>query len=559
MQWLSEGGGSLISMCRKPFRRPGAAYQKEELGPRVIHDEDAPLQEEDEFEVSNPNRSPASDSSQRQRRSTSVGCIPLPSCMHRRHKDEGQAQFRTEASLDPEMAGNSDLGLGHPHGSAEAVQASPSPSPRGRDELLEEPDASPHHSLRAEMACYEMPTILEEHSIDLDSNDQYSHRSHRSSSSSSPRRRSSSEHGESPLPQFLREQRGSPAPSAQESPTSESPKQAALTKPHGNAAGAAAAAVAAAAVAGPLVSGGPDVPAVGREPHIIERAAAKAAALTRSTSISFDRLAPIVAMPRSLRAHSSPSPLASASLESFLDPAVAKTEAQVRVAFSPTGAARLCAKSVGSLLAAGRSRLDELRGIETDRDGTTGFSQGYLLVDFYRGQAANPNGRTIEQMWTFDFTRVEDEEENTAMQWMFPLQTATTRHDEPEWMRASTPVLSKKAIETFCTDESIQANLRRSFERILSVYGANLVKDNSNKLVVEKTALFLQLAPNWLKFNSAHYDRITRILRCLRICGLISCSVAFCNFLEDVHYSGQYRSVLWSTNIGIWRDAAGVD
>jgi hypothetical protein len=228
------------------------------------------------------------------------------------------------------------------------------------------------------------------------------------------------------------------------------------------------------------------------------------------------------------------------------------------VAFSPTGAARLCAKSVGNLIAAGRSRIDELRGIDPDRDGTTGFSQGYLLVDFYRGQATDPNGRSIEQMWGVDFGTIEGEEETTAMQWMFPLQTATTGRDEPEWMRASTPVLSKRAIETFCTDLQIQANLRRSFEYILSFYGATLVTKDS-AVVVEKTGGFNRLAPTWLKFNSAHYDRITRIMRCLRICGLVTCAVAFCNFLEDVHYSGQFRSVLWSTNIGIWRDAAGVD
>lgn len=87
------------------------------------------------------------------------------------------------------------------------------------------------------------------------------------------------------------------------------------------------------------------------------------------------------------------------------------------------------------------------------------------LLDFYRGQATDAEGRFITDIWAWkddDLEAVHD-----FIQWLFPLP-------EPSQFNPDAPLLSEADIDTFKSDPVLRANLVKSFERILVFLGFSL-------------------------------------------------------------------------------------
>jgi len=89
------------------------------------------------------------------------------------------------------------------------------------------------------------------------------------------------------------------------------------------------------------------------------------------------------------------------------------------------------------------------------------------LVDFYRGLGTDIEGRLLEDIlaWNDD----ELEEVHDFIQWLFPLP-------EPSQYNPDAPLLTKEDIAAFKSDPVLQANLMRSFERILAFLGLCVVR-----------------------------------------------------------------------------------
>jgi hypothetical protein len=84
------------------------------------------------------------------------------------------------------------------------------------------------------------------------------------------------------------------------------------------------------------------------------------------------------------------------------------------------------------------------------------------LVDFYRGEGTNPEGRSLIDIWAWpddDLEAVHD-----FIQWLFPLP-------EPSRFNPDAPLLTEEDIGAFRSGPLLQANLMKSFERILGFLG----------------------------------------------------------------------------------------
>ncbi|HMF15157.1 MAG TPA: opioid growth factor receptor-related protein [Gemmataceae bacterium] len=129
------------------------------------------------------------------------------------------------------------------------------------------------------------------------------------------------------------------------------------------------------------------------------------------------------------------------------------------------------------------------------------------LLDFYRGRATDNEGRWLRDLWDWDDDALESVHD--FIQWLFPLP-------EPSQFNPNAPLLTPADVAAFRADASLRANLRRSFERILSFLGFAERPDES---IAEGPNFAARTADVWCVPNH-NWLRITRILRCLTLLGL---------------------------------------
>jgi hypothetical protein len=165
------------------------------------------------------------------------------------------------------------------------------------------------------------------------------------------------------------------------------------------------------------------------------------------------------------------------------------------------------------------------------------------LVAFYRGEAADYQGRTLQVIWGWDDRRLEDRHD--YIQVLFPLP-------EPSHFNARAPLLDGATLARFRTDDVIRKNLLQSFWVMLRFYGFRL--DEPTSEVVEADN-FAERALEWLSPGNHNHLRITRILKCLTLCGLQDRAAAFLKALLAL--PGQDR--ITSESRRYWREAVGPD
>ena len=131
------------------------------------------------------------------------------------------------------------------------------------------------------------------------------------------------------------------------------------------------------------------------------------------------------------------------------------------------------------------------------------------IVDFYRGNAPDSEGRWLRDLWTWNDDSLESVHD--FIQWMFPLP-------EPSQFNANAPLLTPADLATFQAEEPLRANLRRSFERILSFLGLAESADGT----ISKGPSFAARSADVWRVPNHNWLRITRILRSLTFLGLDS-------------------------------------
>jgi hypothetical protein len=144
------------------------------------------------------------------------------------------------------------------------------------------------------------------------------------------------------------------------------------------------------------------------------------------------------------------------------------------------------------------------------------------LVAFYRGEGSDYQGRLLRELWAFN--RQELEEHHDFIQVLFPLP-------EPSGFHWQAPLLDSSTLAEFRRQPLLQQNLLKSLEVMLAFYGFRLDRD---KKIITPADNFKECADNWLFPHDHNHRRITRILRCLTLCGLEDYARAFYTALVQV-------------------------
>ena len=164
------------------------------------------------------------------------------------------------------------------------------------------------------------------------------------------------------------------------------------------------------------------------------------------------------------------------------------------------------------------------------------------LVDFYRGNATDAEGRYLRDIW--NWPDQEWEAVHDFIQWLFPLP-------EPSRFNPDAPLLTAEDIQAFQTDEQLQLNLRKSFERILTFLGLTETADGK---IIDGPNFSSRATDVWETPNH-NWLRISRILRSLSLLGLANEATMLYDWLEGTYR--RHRFAIDAETFRYWTGALG--
>ena len=147
------------------------------------------------------------------------------------------------------------------------------------------------------------------------------------------------------------------------------------------------------------------------------------------------------------------------------------------------------------------------------------------LTDFYRGEATDAEGRTIDEIWAWDDEQLE--EVHDYIQWLFPTSTRSAYHP-------NAPVLTEEEIGVFRASSELRGRLRQSFIRFLSFVGLAIL-DHSR--VVEGANFDERCGEIWT-YENHNWLRVSRVLASLCILGLEEEAIGFLTWLNSAYLNG---------------------
>ena len=155
-----------------------------------------------------------------------------------------------------------------------------------------------------------------------------------------------------------------------------------------------------------------------------------------------------------------------------------------------------------------------------------------MIVPFYLGEKPDLKGRTIQQIWTWDFEKLECVHD--YIQWLFPIS-------DKSHFNSYAPIVDEQVIETFKSNRLLRQNLLRSFSMMLNFYGLKVDKDKQGKIIVERSPEYPVRKREWVQMLDHNYLRITRILKCLMTFDLKEESQAFYACLSHIYQEDRER------------------
>ena len=126
-------------------------------------------------------------------------------------------------------------------------------------------------------------------------------------------------------------------------------------------------------------------------------------------------------------------------------------------------------------------------------------------------QAKDYKGRTLSEILSWDDAKLESCHD--YIQVLFPLP-------EPEPHNRSAPLINLETMECFRYLPYLRDQMRKAVVRMLEFYGFSFVGLANGKEEIAITCPWTFNDRAWLRDSDHNHQRITRILRCLRILGL---------------------------------------
>ena len=169
------------------------------------------------------------------------------------------------------------------------------------------------------------------------------------------------------------------------------------------------------------------------------------------------------------------------------------------------------------------------------------------LLRFYRRSGVDHRGRTLLDIRKMTFEELESTHD--FIQWLFPLPESSS-------FNTHAPLLTEDDITCFHSDSCLQGELLASL-RIMSAFYGLSVLTTAGLLTIVKSPCFDTRREAWLHPGNHNFLRITRILRCLMICGCEAWAFSLFHCLEEIYSEFQYE--IGSRTFSFWQNAIQID
>lgn len=164
------------------------------------------------------------------------------------------------------------------------------------------------------------------------------------------------------------------------------------------------------------------------------------------------------------------------------------------------------------------------------------------FVQFYLDQAPDYKGRMLHDIWSWSHEKLELSHD--FIQLLFPLK-------ERSESVPTAPVIDDDSIQQFRTNPQLQRNMLKSLELMLCFYGLRRAADGMH---ITKDEHFPERAPEWVILGDHNHLRLTRILRCLALCGLSEHARALLECLQ--HIAAEHPEAISQETRQYWTKAA---
>lgn len=172
-------------------------------------------------------------------------------------------------------------------------------------------------------------------------------------------------------------------------------------------------------------------------------------------------------------------------------------------------------------------------------------NEASAIFAFYQGQSPDSSGRMIENIWLWDYQKLEYTHD--YIQWLFPLK-------EKSRFNQNAPVLNDEVIQSFRTNENLRLRLKKSLEVMLHFYGLQCNELGNTDIEITKSREYQERKLNWISKGNHNYLRLTRILTCLRLLGLEKYAQALFQCLNQIYLEESQN--IGSETYAYWQSAA---
>lgn len=150
-----------------------------------------------------------------------------------------------------------------------------------------------------------------------------------------------------------------------------------------------------------------------------------------------------------------------------------------------------------------------------------------MLFEFYCEYGTDNRGRSFIDM--INMTDLELEKSHTVIQWLFPLK-------EPSAYNPTAPLLDDETIQAILNNKQGDKNLFLAGERICEFLLENFAEK-----------------PTWIKLHNHNFLRMTRIIKCYTLFGIMPLAKNFHNLA--MYYYQKFPKVIGEETIKFWNDA----
>ncbi|MEG5171241.1 opioid growth factor receptor-related protein [Microcoleus sp. B3-D7] len=166
------------------------------------------------------------------------------------------------------------------------------------------------------------------------------------------------------------------------------------------------------------------------------------------------------------------------------------------------------------------------------------------ILAFYLGQQPDSQGRAIEDMWSWDYQKLESV--HNYIQWLFPLR-------EKSRFNSSAPTLNDEVIQAFRTTEELRSRLVKSLKVMLAFYGLECREGENAEIVIAKSEEYLSRKREWIEPFNHNYLRLTRILTSLTNLGLKNYALALFRCLDEIY--NENKEIIGLKTYTYWKNA----